>query len=171
MAVPFWTQVRAVLWKNWLLKRKSPFSTFFEVCCVCVWDRVCWSRPIRSIDRSIATPRDPTNRRRPPPRHAQVAIPVLFIGLLVWIKSICTKIDAPSVAYACGQTAGFEGFYTDSLRDYARNLSGVPLLQCLQPPDGWCVRVASPFIEMRMFQAPPTEPSAQKSASDHNRFA
>ena len=72
----------------------------------------------------------------------QLAIPVLFIGLLVWIKSICTKIDAPSVAYACGQTAGFEGYYTESLRDYVRNLSGVPLLQCLQPPEGWCVRAA-----------------------------
>lgn len=69
----------------------------------------------------------------------QVAIPVLFIGLLVWIKSICTEIDAPSVAYTCGQTDGFDGYYTDSLRDYARNLSDVPLLQCLRPPDGWCV--------------------------------
>jgi len=55
----------------------------------------------------------------------------LFIGLLVWIKTICTKRDAPNVAYACGQTKGFD-FYAPSL---SANLTGVPLLQCLQPPD------------------------------------
>lgn len=36
MGVPFWRQVRAVLWKNWLLKRKASVSTFFEVC-ACAW--------------------------------------------------------------------------------------------------------------------------------------
>lgn len=77
--------------------------------------------------------------REPHLRTTQVAIPVLFIGLLVWIKSICTRIDAPNVAYACGQTAGFEGYYTESIKDYVGNLSSVPLLQCLQPPEGWCV--------------------------------
>ncbi len=57
-----------------------------------------------------------------------------FIGLLVWIKTICTKRDAPTVAYACGQTKGFE-FYVDSLGDEGRNIMALPLLQCLRPPD------------------------------------
>jgi hypothetical protein len=26
------------------------------------------------------------------------------MGLLVWIKSICNQYDAPTTAYACGQT-------------------------------------------------------------------
>ena len=60
-----------------------------------------------------------------------------FIGLLMWIKSVCTKRDAPTVAYYCGQTEGFDGFYAESLADYARNLSALPLLQCLRPPEGW----------------------------------
>lgn len=38
MTVPFWRQVRAILWKNWLLKRKSPVATFFEVRGVCACD-------------------------------------------------------------------------------------------------------------------------------------
>lgn len=145
MAVPFWRQVRAVLWKNWLLKRKAPVSTFFEVCaCVCGigMREMGHSRMdgARFMYRQLNDWRIRTHRSRDRIYHTtQVAIPVLFIGLLVWIKSICTEIDAPSVAYACGQTAGFDGYYTESLRDYAGNLSGVPLLQCLRPPDGWCV--------------------------------
>ena len=50
----------------------------------------------------------------------------------MWIKTICTKRDAPTVAYACGQTKGFD-FYTPSLS--LTNLTDIPLLQCLKPPD------------------------------------
>jgi len=65
-------------------------------------------------------------------KRQQVAIPVFFIGLLVWIKTICTKRDAPTVAYTCGQTKGFD-FYTPSIS--LTNISSTSLLQCLKPPD------------------------------------
>ncbi|CAN0277728.1 unnamed protein product, partial [Phaeothamnion confervicola] len=33
----------------------------------------------------------------------EIAIPVGFMLLLRWIKSVSTVIDQPNVAYACGQ--------------------------------------------------------------------
>jgi hypothetical protein len=58
---------------------------------------------------------------------AEIALPVLFMALLVWIKSITTAFDSPNVAYVCGQAKPFQ--YTEHLTPTAS------LVSCLTKPD------------------------------------
>jgi hypothetical protein len=58
---------------------------------------------------------------------AEIALPVLFMALLVWIKSITTAFDSPNVAYVCGQAKPFQ--YTEHLTPSAS------LVSCLTKPD------------------------------------
>lgn len=60
----------------------------------------------------------------------QVAIPALFMLLLVWIKSLTTVYDSPAAEYSCGQTIPWQ--YEDRLNP--ATFVETPLFQCLQKP-------------------------------------
>ena len=58
----------------------------------------------------------------------EIFIPVLFMALLILIKSITSVYNSPNVAYYCGQT--FPWFYTPSIVP-----GEVPAVsQCLESP-------------------------------------
>ncbi|CAM9094590.1 unnamed protein product, partial [Laminaria digitata] len=61
---------------------------------------------------------------------AEVAIPALFMLLLVWIKSLTTVYDSPAAGYSCGQTIPWQ--YEDRLNP--ATFVETPLFQCLQKP-------------------------------------
>jgi len=81
--------MRAILWKNALLKACAPLSTVVEI-----------------------------------------MMPVLFMLLLTWIKTLANDYDSPAVDYSCGQTYPWN--YAESTSDI---LPGGALGQCLVPPD------------------------------------
>lgn len=82
-------QMKAILWKNMLLRSTAPLSTLIEV-----------------------------------------SMPVLFMLLLTWIKTLANDYDSPPIAYMCGQTYPWN--YADSVTDILPTGS---LGQCLVPPD------------------------------------
>lgn len=75
-----------MLWKNYLLKRATPFSTLSEI-----------------------------------------LIPILFMCLLIWIKTLSTAYDSPNIAYYCGQAAPW--YYSDGISPI-----DVTPYQCLVKP-------------------------------------
>ena len=59
-------QLKAILWKNYLVKVAHPIST-----------------------------------------TAEILLPVLFMALLILIKSITSKYDSPNIAYYCGNIVSY----------------------------------------------------------------
>ncbi|CAM9264642.1 unnamed protein product [Heterosigma akashiwo] len=60
----------------------------------------------------------------------EIAVPMLFMFLLVWIKSLTKVYDSPAVSYACGQTPPW--FYTDQINPM--DPQSTQLLTCLEKP-------------------------------------
>jgi len=58
-------------------------------------------------------------------------VPMLFMFLLVWIKSLTTVYDSPNIAYTCGQTPPW--FYSQDIDILSPQKT--ELLSCLQMPE------------------------------------
>lgn len=80
MARSTWLQLRAVLWKNWMLKKANKWSFL-----------------------------------------AELLLPAVFMYLLVYIKSISTVFESPTIAYYCGNA--FPWYYSHSLTDSIKTLA------------------------------------------------
>ena len=81
--------MKAILWKNALLRSTAPLSTLVEI-----------------------------------------TMPVLFMLLLTWIKTLANDYNSPAIAYMCGQTYPWN--YAESASDlYPTGALG----QCLVPPE------------------------------------
>lgn len=84
-------QLKAILWKNYLVKVSHPIST-----------------------------------------AAEILLPVLFMALLILIKSITSTYDSPNIAYYCGNIYPWN-YYTDL--DPSNIFNETSPLQCLYKPD------------------------------------
>ena len=62
---------------------------------------------------------------------AELFLPVLFMALLILIKSITNVYDSPNVAYFCGNT--YPWYYASSI-DTSQNLLLEPPFTCSQKP-------------------------------------
>jgi hypothetical protein len=62
---------------------------------------------------------------------SEIIIPVLFMTLLILIKSVTTTYDSPNVAYYCGQASPW--FYSSSFNISRYNTDLTPFQCQLQP--------------------------------------
>ena len=92
--VSFFVQLKSILWKNWLLK-KAHFSGM--------------SQSASSIQFffSLSPPTFPLTHSG---FLAELFLPVIFMALLIMIKSLTDVYDSPSVAYYCGNA--YPWFYS-----------------------------------------------------------